>query len=144
MGCKTFALATREDLLLSGPHVWPRITADEVVDRLIHRRPEIMYLESIRRLTKRRKSKGPAEEIGIRLARIYKILPRARMQTFTGYIHTRLDDDVEDVRLFLSELRGFLKRGMPEDPTPSLSAAIIFHEPGKSSPALCRWEETWI
>lgn len=128
---------TKEMMKLSGLHVWPVIIADEAVDRFIFRRPELGYLVALKRVNENREKEGldPVDCIRIRLFRAYTTQPRKNIKKKSirktiGTFHQVInhEDKIADVRLFLENLRGMLKRTMPDRPILNLKVSLVYDD----------------
>ena len=129
---------------LSGPHVWPCLSADRVCDRFIHQRPEVRYLSAKAKLNhhvQKLVDKGVAvtcseDRLAVSIIRRDLLGETGRTyrqrQTVGSFVHHFIDDPIEDVRTFLQNLRSMLARKMPDTSSFSISVEIIFKTEEKS------------
>lgn len=133
-----------EDLPLSGPKVWPKIVAEEQCDLFIFRRPELPYLEALRR-KRREEEKSPwkSDKIVVDLKRmVYEGKKLSPFGASTSFWHKIQENQVDDVRAYLLELRMSAQKIMPNGPCPSAVLLVaIKNERGKR---MIRFQETWI
>lgn len=124
-----------DDLLLSGPHVWPRVNAGDAPARFIHQRPELAYLAARRQGLEdaERDGREPEAADRIRCTAVWIVTrtthkgSRKYQQTLGSFNHTRrLDDDEDDVREFLKHLDWFLRRCMVPGASPYWSVQLQF------------------
>lgn len=130
-----------QDLALSGPKVWPRLCADEAVDRFIFRRPEIGYLRARRKIL----AYGPNEltTVNVKVSREWQNGPRRQRETIGGFTHQILPNPLEDVQQFLRELRPILIRRLPDKPLPGISVYLRFINPDIKKP-IATFQEKWL
>jgi hypothetical protein len=142
----TYATATPEDFEVSGPEVWPNITAYHPVDRYIHRRPELAYLQFMRTIITFRKENGMPEPTFIRytIQRIDTSEKRKRHERLGVLGHIILSEPKEDVRAFLKNLRRFLQRGMPTIPLPNNTILLRFQDPEILKGPQKTFQEKWL
>ena len=133
--------ATPEALALSGPHVWPTISATHPIDRFIFRRPELAYLIARRKLDKKRPG---ADAILIRPALIWHHQGRRKFQAKGKFTHFFLPDGQEDVELFLQQLRNYLKFQLGDVSLMGTSIVLRFVDPARSKDAsLKTFQDLW-
>lgn len=134
-----------EDLRFSGPSVWPKLSADHAWDRYIFRRPELAYLESMRRASSQRTRKGLLPDLSTIRVRIQRIRRQEKKEVVvcsTSFFHTVLDEKLEDVRTFLKELRGMMARTLPDAPALDSSVIVRFEDPDDGT-YLTSFKEKW-
>lgn len=142
-----YAGVVEEDMALSGPHVWPRMTADRAVDRFIHRRPELAYLTAKRRIAEDRKKNENQERqalMRVRVSRVFWSESRKHKSSYQKFGHIiDYEDPEEDVRKFLEKLRFHLKQYMPDSPMLNCSVQIRLYDEGQNEATLS-WQERWL
>jgi hypothetical protein len=130
----------RDLMELSGPAVWPSLTAYECVDRYIFRRPEIAYLRAIR--------KTDAPKIRCRIRVMTKSLGKRGMlrEKVGEVIHERISGERGDVTSFLRSLRFEMKRSLPEIPIPGMAIALEFDalKEGGDKNAIAYFTAPWL
>ncbi len=132
---------------LSGPEVWPRISADRQVDLFIFRRPELWYLEALRRMRAREEEVGvqPSPLMRVRVGRIKYVEKKIELVNGRSIHHTIHDDRLEDVRKLLLEIREALDLVMPSKPRHNIGAKLFFYDPRiGTTRALITFQERWI
>ncbi len=142
------------DLRFSGPEFWPKLCADDAVDRFIFRRPELAYLGARRRQRMKRAEEGlPRSEpqsVRISIDRIDRIdvgeeKPYRSPQRLYTWRHAVLERPDEDVRVFLQELHGALGRRMPNRPMLDTSVKLIFYRGCYNRKSqLLAWTQPWL
>lgn len=124
----------QEDLkLLSGPAVWPVISAEKACDRFIHKRPELWYLLAKKRQRELRGASGlePAESI---IIKIYEVGGRRRgaSRRAEGKIgemeHFFSPNRRADVRRFLVALRSWLDKNQTDAPIVGVGVRLQFFD----------------
>lgn len=137
-----------EEIALSGPHVWPKITADRAVDRFIFRRPELAYLTAKRRMIEHRTELGQDPYpilMGVRYRRVYYSGGRREKNSMRRFGHNIDHDDPEkDVREFLENLRRILVRYMPDQILVNCSVQLRFFDYDNKEKELLAWQERWL
>ena len=133
-----FEQEDEELLSLSGPHVWPRLSADLVYDRYIFQRPEIRYLRAKEKMRawlediREEDLACPTDSMLITVIRTElrgNKNRRRRATTNIGtFAHGFHHDPMVDVQQFLVELRSFLSRHMPDAPSFGTSVRLRFQE----------------
>lgn len=137
-----------EDLEYSGPHVWPKITGERMSDLLIFKRPELAYLEALRRKKRLEEGSEPDEHILVVIR--YKKYDEgekklSNVATATQKIwHHIKEDKTEDVRKLLMEMREVFERLMPDDPDPKVGVLILFFIEKRWKQALSSFQSRWI
>ena len=143
-----FRELTEEDVVLSGPHVWPNIDASLPIDRFIHRRPELAYLVAKKRMHKARRKKGLKDDaplINVRFRRNY--WERGRIERNAGHKFGHMidyDDEIMDVKQFLQNLRRNVNRYMPNKPLFNCSLQLLFFDYQFKNEQLLSWQEKWL
>ena len=131
-----------EHYQFSGPHVWPKTSGYQAVDRYIFRRPELAYLMARDTYLK--------EQYG---ARKIRAVIREKRKTKHGYRTKQIGafhhvinkpDTEEDVRTFLVELRRTLYRLLPDNMFPALRIVIAFYPENNNRDALEIFTERWL
>lgn len=138
------------DLEYSGPSVWPKITADRMSDIVIHRRPELTYLEAVRR--KERLETDGSRRFSDLLVTVYRVRYDPEQKRLSSKSEARMkfwhfinkEDKAEDVRKFLLLLRGVFEKLMPHEPDPSLGVKILFAYEGRWTPELASIRTRWV
>lgn len=133
-----------EDLRLSGPHVWPDLSAEQTVDRYIQRRPELAYLRALRRVLAGEKGRTDlAPAIQVVSARLRTLPGNRQGQIHLGdFLHlTTLDDRQADVRGMLRSLRRLLLRQMPPEPLLGTRVSLLFRYDDK---IMARYQAEWL
>lgn len=138
------------DLDLSGPSVWPRVSSERMSDLVIHKRPELTYLEALRRKEKAEAEIG--EKFDHVLVTVYELefdrdkkkLSSTAKSSSKFWHFIRKEDRGDDVRKFLSDLRSHLERLMPNHPDPMLGVKISFCFEGRWAPALATFTTRWV
>ena len=143
-----------DDLQLSGPQVWPCVTAGDAVARYIHQRPELAYLAARRQGLEDAEREGQEPEAADRIRCTAVLIetrathrgPRKHQETLGSFTHTRhLDDDEDDVREFLVELDRFLRRHLTpgSDPTWSVQLQFALRSQAKGQ-RLVTYQRPWM
>lgn len=142
-----YAISKRADLNLSGPNVWPKLTAELAADRFIFRRPELAYLEGLRRMADARRRDSMDPEVPILLAKVYRIHfkgPKKRFDSISDIMHdVQWADRLEDVRRFLSRLRTVLVKHMPDDAALDQGVLVKFIDADTREQAVS-FQERWV
>lgn len=141
-----FDLLTEEERkLLSGPLVWPRISADQAYDRFIFRRPEIAYLATVRTIRTRVGSEPGAVYVRVLRKRNNQNYKAEAASSFWHVVRKPGEDDQEDVRRFLVELRRELVRMFPEHMDHTLTCQLMFGAgPSRGGANLLRVQSKWL
>ena len=140
------SLVTIEDLALSGPHVWPKITAERQADIFIFSRPELTYLPALRKL----RAETPPEELRGDRRHVKVRVQRARYVDKTvqltgnakSWWHFVLKDPEEDVRKLLGDLRAVLVNMMPHDAEIGLCVRVEFFD--TTSRKIASLQRPWL
>lgn len=137
-----------EDLSFSGPKVWPKITAERMSDIFIHRRPELAYLEALRRKAKLEGEKDPVPDILVTVSyRMFdndeKMLGTKSKASKNVWHHIK-QDRTEDVRKLLLELREVLETLLPLEPNPMIGVVVLYSCEINWKQALARFQSRWI
>ena len=142
----TYSTAAPEDFQSSGPKVWPNITAYEPVDRFIHRRPELAYIQFLRTIEDFRRQNGMSSPDVIRftIQRIDNSEKRKRHERLGVLSHIILEDRIEDVRALLKNMRRFLHRSMPTLPLPNNTVLLRFMDPQIPLGPQKTFQEKWL
>jgi hypothetical protein len=144
-----YSEVTIEDMAYSGPHVWPKIAGDSAYDRFIFRRPELAYLQAIRKMNEKRKQKKAELNpmlIGIRLRRIYYEGGRQGSGTTAQRFGHEInwENPTKDVRSFLVQLRHMLTRCMPDQPLLNCALQLRFYDYDDKRNVIMTWQDRWI
>lgn len=143
-----YAALKPEDMALTGPDVWPKIMADHAVDRFIFRRPELAYIIAKKRMVEKRKKKQMDPEaglMGIRLRRIYYLGGKREEKWMQRWGHQIIhEDEREDIKRFLEDLRRILNRTMPDKPLVNCSIQLRFYDFDAKTDELLSWQERWL
>lgn len=129
---------------LSGPSVWPKLTGEEQVDLFIFRRPELCYLEALRRIDIRGE---PRKVVHIHVRRMITegkktTFMRASAKVRTIIPHVVLEDREDDVREFLREIRKSIKSIMPDKPDHRLTLGLIMYSSNHTR--IVSTQERWV
>ncbi len=112
----------------SGPNVWPRISAMSIADRLIFQRPELTYHEARKRLLDLAAERGneqlPVDAIQVMI--LFRKVSNGPQKTCRRFVHSVIDDNIEDSRAFLQLLRHHLVRSLPESGNPKWRVRLTF------------------
>jgi hypothetical protein len=138
---------TDRDLELSGPAVWPVMAPDLPVDRYIFQRPELPYRIALRRLAAGREKakKEPSDKIWIVVRRLYFDGARTKSNNIAKLAHIiNTEDELQDVKDFLKDLRRVLKRRMPDKLVLDTSIKLGFFDPDDKVKALIHWSKPWM
>jgi len=133
----------------SGPNVWPRLYAERVVDRFIFRQPELRYLMALEgqaRFWKEHKDlAGDPDQMVINFFRIRGHGTSRRYRIKIGkFVHPiQKSDPVDDVRDFLTELRNYLRRCMPDKQLFGQAIHIQFSDPIVNKKVYANFTESW-
>jgi len=138
---------TESALALSGPNVWPNLAADHAVDRYIFRRPEIRYHTARLRQAETRAAKLPPplpRVVLIRFVTSRRVRGKEHTQQIGTLIHTiDHEDDLNDVRILLEEIRTYLARRMPNNPRPGYHLQLRFLDEDHKT-HLASFREPWL
>jgi hypothetical protein len=135
-----YSVFEQEDLIeFSGPHVWPKTTVWSIVDRYIHRRPELAYRKAVRKIKETTIEQDDMPKITITIRSNLKGKTDT-MGRFNHYFNEE-ESDVEDVRRFLQELRLILERLMPDNQCLDCSCILFFKQ---GTQYLTSFQEAWI
>jgi|GEM_PF-4400606 len=134
-----------DDYRYSGPEVWPRLTAETQPDLFIFRRPELAYLEAIRRnrAHDERNRLEPSPVMTIRVERLrHRDKKFYRTKIDRVIRHVIEDDRTDDVRKLLRTLREVLQMIMPEKPSQECVVRIRFYS--QDHRPVLSFQERWV